>query len=76
MLYIVEEHVYLYAKLGTTVRFGSSSLINGSDEMLRCELFQVSHVCSIKDGALRFCLVVCEEEALHDHICLIRNRCQ
>ena len=36
IFYIVEEYVYLYADLGVTVRFGSSSSINGSNEMLGC----------------------------------------
>ena len=37
MVYIVEEHVNLRAKLGVGVRFGSSSSINGSKETLGCE---------------------------------------
>ena len=57
MLYIVEEHVYLEAKLGVAVGFGSSSSINGSDEMLGFESLSLSRVRLIEDGALRFCHV-------------------
>ena len=51
--------------LGVAVGFGSSSLINGSNETLECELLLLSHVCLIEDGALRFCYVAREEEASH-----------
>ena len=34
MIYIVEEHLNFYAKLGVAVGFDSSSSINGSDKML------------------------------------------
>ena len=56
------------------IRFGSSSSIGGSDEMLGCESLPLSHVHSIKDGALRFCHVAHEEEALRNLIRLIVNR--
>ena len=45
-----------------TVGFGSSSSINGSDELLGCESLPLSCVCLIEDGALRFCHVPREEE--------------
>ena len=64
MLYIVEEHVYLWAKLGMSIGFGSSSSINGSDEMLGCESLPLSCVHLIEDGALKFGRVACEEETL------------
>ena len=64
MLYIVEEHVYLYVKLGVAVGFGSSSSINGLDEMLGCEYLPLSRVCSIKDRTLEFCCIVYKEKAL------------
>ena len=51
MFYIIEEHVYLWAELSMTVGFDSSSSINGSDKMLGWELFPLSYVCLIKDGA-------------------------
>ena len=54
ILYIVEEHAYLLAKLGVAIGFGSSCSINGSDEMLGCELLPLSCVRSIEDGVLRF----------------------
>ena len=74
MLYIIEEHVYLYAKFGVFVRFGASSSINGSDEMLGYESLRLSHVCSIEDVALKFCHGVPEEEASRDRVCRIVNR--
>ena len=74
MVYIVEEHVYLYAKLGVTVGFGSSSSINSSNETLGCELLPLSRIRSIEDGALRFCHVAREEESSRDHACLFENR--
>ena len=71
---MVEEHVYLQAKLGVTVGFGSSSSVNGSDEMLGCESLPLSHAHSIKDGALRFCHIAHEEETSHNRVCLIVNQ--
>ena len=64
MLYIVQEHAYLLAKLGAAVGFGSSCSISGLDEMLGCEFLPLIHVCLIENGALRFSHVTCEEEAL------------
>ena len=58
-----------------TVGFGSSSSINGSDETLRYELLSLSHVCLIKHEELRFFHVVREEEASHDLVRRIMNRC-
>ena len=57
------------------VRFVSSSSKSGLDEMLRCESLSLSHVLSIKHGALRFFDVGCEEEVSRDRVCLIKNRC-
>ena len=39
--------------LGMTIQFASSSLINGSDEMLKCESSSLSHVHLIRNGAPR-----------------------
>ena len=50
------------------VGFGSSSSINGSNEILGCELFPLSHVRSIKDGAIKFSYVAHEEEASRDRV--------
>ena len=61
-------------KLGVTIGFGSSSLINGSDETLGGESLPLGHVRLIEDGALRFCHVAWEEEALRDLVRLIVNR--
>ena len=58
-----------------TVGFGYLASINGLDEILGCESLPLSHVCSIKDGALRFCHIARAEEASCDHVCLIGNRC-
>ena len=56
------------------VGFGSSSSINGSDETLGCKSLPLSHVRSIKDGALKFYHVAHEEEALRDCVSLIINQ--
>ena len=74
MLYIVEEHTYLYPKVGMVIVFGSSSSINGSDETIGCELLPLSCVHSIKDGALTFCHVAREAEAWRDRDYSIVNR--
>ena len=74
MVYIVEEHVYLYADLGVAVGFGSSSSIKKLDKTLRCKSLPLSHARSIEDGALRFCHVTREEEASRDRVYLIGNR--
>ena len=74
MIYIVEEHVYLYAKLAMTIGFGSSSSIQGSDETLGYQSLPLSHVCLIKDRALRFCHILREEEASCDLVHPIVNR--
>ena len=55
------------------IGFGSSSSINRLDEMLGCEALTLSHVCSIKDGALRFFHVAREEESSRDRVCPIKN---
>ena len=68
MVYIVKEHVNFYAKLGLAVGFGSLSLINSLDEVLECELWPLSHVCLIKDGASRVCHVAHEEESSRDFL--------
>ena len=75
MIYIVEEHLNLEAKLGMAVGFDSSYSISGSDKMLGYESMPLSHVRSIKDEAPRFCHVGCEEELLHDRVCSIGNLC-
>ena len=54
MIYIVKEHVYLYTYLGVDVGFGSSSSINGSDEMLGCKCLPLCCVRSIENEELRF----------------------
>ena len=74
MLYIVKEHVYLYADLGLGVRFRSSSSINGLDKTFGYKSLPLSHIRSIKDGALRFFHVAHEEEASRDHVRPIRNQ--
>ena len=56
-----------------TIRFGSSSLINGSDETLGCESFLLSYVSSINDRAFKIFYVLREEEALPDHFRSIVN---
>ena len=43
MVYIIKEHVNLYKNLGVTIGFGSSSSINGLNEMLRCESLPLGH---------------------------------
>ena len=52
VLYVVEEHAYVYAKLGVTVRCDVSSSINGLDETLGGDSLPLSRICSIEDGAL------------------------
>ena len=74
MVCILEEHVNSKADLGMAVGFGSSSSINGSGEMLGCELFPLSRVRSIEDGVLRFCHVAREEEFSRDCVRAIGNR--
>ena len=74
MLYIVEDDVYLYAKLDVVVGFGSSYSINDSNEMLGDKSLPLICIRSIEDGALRFFHVAREEEASLDRICLIVNR--
>ena len=69
MLYIVEEHVYIYSKLGVAVRCVASSSIKNSYEIIVCESLSLSHVCLIEDRVLRFCNVVREEE-------MTRNACR
>ena len=73
MLFIVEEHINLYAKLGVAIRFGSSSSISGSDEMLGYESLPLSRIRSIEDGASKLCHVACEKELLCDRVRSIRN---
>ena len=63
MLYIIEEHANIEAKLGVTARCASSSSINGSDERLGLESLPLICVCLIKDGVFIFRHVVGEEEA-------------
>ena len=73
MVYIIEEHVNLYINLGMTIGVGSSSSIDGSNEILECESLPLGHTHSIKDGALKFCHVTCEKEASRDRVHLIMN---
>ena len=49
-----------------TIRFGSSSSINDSNETLECKSLLFSCIRSIKDGVLRFCHVAREEEESRD----------
>ena len=56
------------------VRFGSSSSIKGSNEMLGCESLPLSCAHSINDGALRCCHITREEEASRNVVCQIVNR--
>ena len=58
-----------------TVEFGSTSSIKGLDEMLRCESLPLIRVPSIEDGALIFCHLTREEEALGNRVHPIVNRC-
>ena len=58
-----------------TVPCVSSSLINGSDEMLGCELLPLSRVHSIEDRALRFWHFACEEEMPYNACHLIFIGC-
>ena len=60
--YIVEEHVYMWAKLGVAVGFGISFSINDSNETSGCESLYLSFFRLIEDVALRFHHVVREEE--------------
>ena len=52
--------------LGVAIGFGSSSSINGLDEMLGCKWLRFSRVRLIKDGVLRFCHVAREETMSQD----------
>ena len=49
MLYIVEEHVYLYEDLGIIVESSISYSINGCDEILRCKSLCLNRVRWIVD---------------------------
>ena len=51
------------------ITFGSSSLINGLDEMLGYESLPLSHIRMIKDGVLILCHVARVEEASLDCVC-------
>ena len=73
MVYIVEEHLYLYAYLGVAIGFGFSSSINSSDGKLGCELLPLSQFHLIEDEALRFYHVAREEEVLRDRVRPIEN---
>ena len=64
MLFLSKNRDINRLNLGMSVQFVSSSLIKSSDETLECESSRLSHVCLIKDGALRFCHIICEEEVL------------
>ena len=59
--------------MDVAVGFGSSSSIKDSDETHGCKSFPVSHISSIKDEALRFGHIACEEELSRDCVCPIRN---
>ena len=73
MIYIVEEHLNLLAKLGIVIGFDSSSSINGLGETPGCESLSLSRVRSIRDEAPRFCHVACEEESSCNHARPIKN---
>ena len=63
---------------GMTIRFASSSTNNGLDKNFGCELSPLNPVCSIDNGALKFCHVVHEVEASCDacHLIFIEgSRC-
>ena len=55
------------------VGFGSSSSTNGSYETLGYKLLSLSRVRSIESRAIRFCHVMCEEEASRDLVRSIVN---
>ena len=74
MLYIVEEYVNLYEKMGVAVGFDSSSSINGSYELLGCESLPISHIHLIEDEAPRFRHIACEEESSRNLVRAIGNR--
>ena len=57
-----------------TIGFGSSSLINGSDETFGCESLPLSLIHLIEDRALGFYHVSREEEASRDRVSPIMNR--
>ena len=67
----MEEYAYIATKLGVAIGLRISSSINGYDETLGCKSLCLSCVCLIEDGALRFCHVAREEEALRNDCCLI-----
>ena len=62
MIYIIEENLNLYEKLGVIIRSALHSSINGSDEMHICESLRLNHVCWIEDGPPRFHCIAREEE--------------
>ena len=74
MVYIIEEHVNFYAKLGAAVGFDSLSSINSSYETLGCELLPLISVDSIGDEVLRFFHVACKEESSRNLVHPIGNR--
>ena len=62
MVYIIEEYMYILAKLGVAVGFDVSYSINGSNKMVGYESLCLIRVRSIKDGTLRFGHIAREEE--------------
>ena len=56
------------------IGFGSSSLINNSNETLGYESLPLSRIHLMRDRAPRFLHVAREEEASRDYVCSIVNR--
>ena len=56
------------------IGFDSSSSINCSDEILGYKSLPLCRFCLIKDGALRFCHIMREEEATRNLVRMIINR--
>ena len=57
MICNVKEHLNLLDNFGVTIGSTFQSLINGSDEMQRCESLQLSRICPIVDGPSGFLYV-------------------
>ena len=55
------QRIWLKLTYSLIVRFASLSLINSLEETLRCKMSRISPVGLIKDGALKFCHITCEE---------------
>ena len=75
--FFAKEHVNLYRNLGAIVGCVSSSLINSSDWMHVFESSSLNCVHLIDNEVLKFCHIVCEEEAsliIHRLIFIKRSR--